>query len=120
MLSLLLLAPPLGVVTGYILTAIFIAHLSWQWAFYTQAVIAIVPVSLALIMIKGKYFDIERAIERRETIRDGGEIDEERLLLSQTGGTSEVVRRGSSRKDFGMSAVSGLNDKVCRNCTQGN
>lgn len=66
MLSLLLLAPPLGVVTGYIVTAIYIAHLSWQWAFYTQAVIAVVPITVALVMIKGKYFDIERAIERRE------------------------------------------------------
>ncbi len=86
MLSLLLLAPPLGVVTGYILTAIFIAHLSWQWAFYAQAVTAAVPVSLALILIKGRYFDIERAIERREAISTD-EDDCERV--SQTGGTSE-------------------------------
>lgn len=79
MLSLLLLAPPLGVVTGYILTAVYIAHLSWQWAFYTQAVIAIVPISFAILMIKGKYFDIERAIERRESIEEA-DLEDETLL----------------------------------------
>ncbi len=47
---------------------------------------AAVPVSLALILIKGRYFDIERAIERREAISTD-EDDCERV--SQTGGTSE-------------------------------
>jgi hypothetical protein len=54
-------------------------------------------------MIKGKYFDIERAIERRESIAESDIEDE--MLLSQTGGTSEVFRKGPQRKDFGMSAV---------------
>ena len=76
MLSLLLLAPPLGVVTGYIVTAIYIAHLSWHWAFYTQAVIAVVPITVGLVMIKGKYLDIERAIERREQISENHRDDE--------------------------------------------
>jgi hypothetical protein len=29
-------------------------------------VIAVVPITVGLVMIKGKYLDIERAIERRE------------------------------------------------------
>jgi hypothetical protein len=63
----------------------------------------VVPISLSLVMIKGKYFDIERAIERRESIAESDIEDE--MLLSQTGGTSEVYRKGAQRKDFGMSAV---------------
>ena len=62
------------------------------------------PISLALVMIKGKYFDIERAIERRECIAESDMEDE--ILLSHTGGTSEVCwRGGAQRNDFGMSAV---------------
>ena len=90
MLSLLLLAPPLGVVTGYISTALFIANLSWQWAFYAQAILAVVPFALALIMIKGKYFDIEGALERREIIAERNNdntIEGDSILLSNTGGT---------------------------------
>jgi hypothetical protein len=63
----------------------------------------VVPISLGLVMIKSKYFDIERAIERRESIAESDIEDE--MLLSQTGGTSEVYRKGPQRKDFGMSAV---------------
>jgi MFS family permease len=80
MLSLLLLAPPLGVVTGYILTAIFIAHLSWQWAFYAQAVLAIGPIAMGILMIKGKYFEIEKALEKKEYIREGEDMED--MLLS--------------------------------------
>ena len=56
-----------------------------------------------MVLIKGKYFDIERAIERRDSIAES-DMDEE-ILLSQTGGTSEVMRRGAQKNDFGMSAV---------------
>ncbi len=80
MLSLLLLAPPLGVVTGYILTDIFIAHLSWQWAFYVQAVLAAGPIAMGILMIKSKYFEIERALEKKEYIREGEDMED--MLLS--------------------------------------
>lgn len=62
MLSLLLLAPPLGVVMGYIMTAIVT---QWQWSFYVQAILSIVPIALALSLIKNKYLDVEAAVERK-------------------------------------------------------
>ena len=65
MLTLLLLAPPLGVVAGYLATSLLIANLSWQWVFYLQACIAVVPTAMLLCLTKNKYFDIEAAVERR-------------------------------------------------------
>ena len=63
-------------------------------------------------MIKGKYFDIERAIEIRESIAE--EDMEEEILLSQTGGTSEIGRYSINRNDFGMSAVRLSNEYIMR------
>ena len=65
MLSLLLLAPPRGVVIGYVTTAVFISNLTWQWTFYLQAGIALIPAGIVMFGIKNKYFDIEEAVERR-------------------------------------------------------
>jgi MFS family permease len=62
MLSLLLLAPPLGVVLGYIMTAIVTR---WQWSFYVQAFLSVVPIALVLSLIKNKYLDVETAVERK-------------------------------------------------------
>lgn len=62
MLSLLLLAPPLGVVLGYIMTAIVT---KWQWSFYVQAFLSVVPIALVLCLIKNKYLDVETAVERK-------------------------------------------------------
>lgn len=66
MLTLLLLAPPVGVVFGYVMTAIMIAQLSWQWVFYSQAGVAIVLGTITLGLVKNKYFDIEAAVLRRQ------------------------------------------------------
>ena len=62
------------------------------------------PIALALILIKGKYFDIESAVERREIIAERIDDDESFILQSNTGGTKEITRRGSN-KYFGLSAV---------------
>ncbi len=57
MLSMLLLAPPLGVVAGYLLSAVMIAHATWKWSFYIQSVIsAVIPI--IIMGIKSKYMDI--------------------------------------------------------------
>lgn len=65
MLTLLLLAPPLGVVLGYLMTATLITNFSWQWAFYVQSMAAVVPTAILLSLIKAKYFDIEAAVEKK-------------------------------------------------------
>lgn len=65
MLSLLLLAPPIGVVIGYLATALFIANMSWHWVYYAQAFVAIVPTTFLICFIRSKYFDIESAVERK-------------------------------------------------------
>jgi len=70
------------------------------------------PFSLALILINGKYFDIQNAVEKREVIKEGifesdatgAPLDGPRWssMKSQTGGTQdEIIPR-----DFGVSAVS--------------
>jgi hypothetical protein len=70
-------------------------------------VVAVVPIALALILIKSKYFDIESAVERREIIGESIDDGESLILLSNTGGTKEIMRRDSN-KDFGLSAVRGF------------
>jgi predicted MFS family arabinose efflux permease len=56
------MACPIGVVFGYSLTAIMIAHLNWRWAFYIQAVM-IMPCILVFILTPSIYFNIEDAIK---------------------------------------------------------
>jgi MFS family permease len=71
MLTLLLLAPPLGVVIGYLMTATLITHLTWHWAFYSQAILALVPTVLFLCLTKNRFFDIETAVEKKaEEVQD--------------------------------------------------
>lgn len=83
MLTLLLLAPPLGVVIGYIMTAALTTNLSWQWAFYVQSILAIMPTALLISLIGKKYFDIESAVERKlEEIEDLKIADKQRALKS--------------------------------------
>jgi MFS family permease len=83
MLSLLLLAPPLGVVFGYLFTGLLSAHLSWHWAFYLQAIVSVGPTFLGLLAISERYFDIELAVARKE----GGPRGGQQHHRSQTGGT---------------------------------
>lgn len=66
MLSLLLLAPPLGVVVGYLITSIISAHISWHWAFYMQAIMSVGPICIGLVAVGEKYFNIENAVEMKE------------------------------------------------------
>jgi MFS family permease len=65
MMSLLLLAPPLGVVTGYLISSFMIAIATWRWAFYIQSVISVAPTCLMILGIKSRYLDIEAAVKRR-------------------------------------------------------
>lgn len=66
MLSLLLLAPPLGVVVGYLMSSLMIAHLTWKWSFYIQSLVSAVPTAFVLLAIKGRYLDIESAVEKKQ------------------------------------------------------
>jgi len=57
-LTILLLAPPLGVVIGYSMTALLIAKASWHWTFYVQAV-CLVPCFMGFLLTPEKYMDID-------------------------------------------------------------
>lgn len=59
MLTLLLLAPPIGVMLGYVLTALLIAHYTWHWIFYLQAATSLVLGLVVIGFVKMRYFDIE-------------------------------------------------------------
>ena len=91
MLTLLLLAPPLGVVTGYLITATLTANFLWHWAFYAQSILALMPASFLIFLIKGKYFDIEMAVEKKfEEIEDHHKYW--KACKSQTGGTDDHIK----------------------------
>ena len=59
-----LVSPPLGVVIGYVITAILIANFNWKWAFYMQAALML-PCIICFLMTPTKYFDIEAAVEKK-------------------------------------------------------
>ncbi len=42
--------------------------------------LAVGPIAMGILMIKGKYFEIERALEKKEFIREGEDMED--MLLS--------------------------------------
>ena len=53
-----MLAAPLGIVGGYMLTYIMNKYRSWEWSFYIQG-LAIIPCFVFLLMVPEKYLNIE-------------------------------------------------------------
>jgi predicted MFS family arabinose efflux permease len=53
-LTTLLIGVPLGVITGYSLTAVLILYVNWKWTFYGQA-FAMIPLALFFLMTPAKY-----------------------------------------------------------------
>ena len=49
-MSLMLLSPPLGIISGYIMTAWLINHVRWEISFYIQGVIMILCFILTLFV----------------------------------------------------------------------
>lgn len=65
-MSLILMSPPLGVVFGYLLTAIMVEHnfARWQTAFIVQGLISVFAAFFILVR-PAKYFDISLAVARK-------------------------------------------------------
>ena len=63
-LTFLLLAAPLGIVSGYSMTSVITARTTWHWSFWVQA-IGITPCILTIILIPVKYLDVETASKNK-------------------------------------------------------
>ena len=66
-LTINMLASPIGIVGGYLLTYYMNIKLSWEWSFIIQA-IALVPCFVFLIIVPEKYLNIEMTIKNRKLI----------------------------------------------------
>lgn len=67
-LTFLILASPLGVVFGYIMTSIYVAKFGdegWRYSFFTQCGL-LAPMSLGFLMTPQKYLDIDRTNSYRD------------------------------------------------------
>jgi len=53
-----LIAAPIGIVSGYSMSAAFLNNLGWRWAFYVQAVLML-PCMIIMFAIPSKYMDIK-------------------------------------------------------------
>ena len=86
-LTLLLLGPPLGIVTGYGLAYACIKHSTWRTAYYIQLVLAI-PIAFGFLAFSSDYTDVQKAIKHQEAcmnrFRDtsSGETDADELFGS--------------------------------------
>eukprot|EP00347_Sterkiella_histriomuscorum_P015691 403356061 len=106
MLTLLMLAPPIGVVLGYLITAFMIAYYTWQYAFYIQAVM-IGPCLIGFMITPDKYFDIEKAVTNLQEKQTKSP-----QFTSQAGFDDNIERRLSNKQkyssqdkeNFGLSA----------------
>lgn len=57
-LTINMLAAPLGIVGGYMLTYAMNKYRTWEWSFYLQG-LAIIPCFVFLLMVPEKYLNIE-------------------------------------------------------------
>lgn len=57
----LLLAAPLGIVVGYVITYYMVLYQSWEWSFYLQA-FALAPCVVAIIFTPNRYINVEQTI----------------------------------------------------------
>ena len=63
-----MLASPIGIVGGYVLTYYMNLKLSWEGSFIIQA-IALVPCFVFLIIVPERYLNIELTLKNRELIQ---------------------------------------------------
>ena len=68
-LTINMLASPLGIVGGYMLTYYMNKHLSWEWSFYIES-FGLIPCIVILIMTPAKYLNVEEFINVRKRIQD--------------------------------------------------
>lgn len=60
-----MLAAPLGIVGGYMLTYYMNKYHTWEWSFYLQS-IAIVPCFIFLLMCPEKYLNVETTVNTKK------------------------------------------------------
>lgn len=65
MLSIILLATPLGTLVGYNLAYFMIEYYDWRWAMYIQA-LAIIPLAAAIFFTPKKYINFNIAVKERQ------------------------------------------------------
>ena len=58
-LTYLLIASPVGIVSGYSMSAVFLENIGWRFAFYIKAALMI-PSLICMLMIPAKYMDIKK------------------------------------------------------------
>lgn len=66
-LTINMLAAPLGIVGGYMLTYYMNKYHTWEWSFYLQSV-AIVPCFIFLVMVPEKYLNVETTVTTKKQI----------------------------------------------------
>lgn len=64
-LTINMLAAPLGIVGGYMLTYYMNKYHTWEWSFYLQSV-AIVPCFFFLLMCPEKYLNVETTVNTKK------------------------------------------------------
>jgi MFS family permease len=72
-LTFLILASPLGVVFGFIMTSVFVAYNKeidgcnngWRWSFYVQCLL-MTPMAIGFLLTPLKYLDIDRTHKYRD------------------------------------------------------
>lgn len=56
-LTLLFLTVPLGIVVGYVVTAVMLFSISWKWAFMVELALMIGPLAILFFTVPSKYYD---------------------------------------------------------------
>jgi MFS family permease len=55
----------MGMVLGYIMTAVLVVNLNWKWSFYVQAV-ALFPIAITFVLYPRRYTELQQVPETPE------------------------------------------------------
>lgn len=64
-MSILLFSSSIGVLIGYIVTALMIDYMTWKWSFYIQILITI-PLWIIISLTPKSYLELDNADEEAE------------------------------------------------------
>jgi len=67
-MSFFILSTPLGVIVGYILTAVVVSELTWQWAFYIMAIYMLL-LALAMMCFSKHYINYDLMLKQFKRIK---------------------------------------------------
>lgn len=57
-MSFFLLSAPLGVIVGYVMTAVLVNESTWQWSFYVMAINMLI-LSFSMMFYSDKYINFD-------------------------------------------------------------